>query len=291
MKAVGRSCSIGPMRRVIAVLTDFGTGDWYVGAMKGVIAGINSDVMLVDVTHEVTPCSILEAAFVLKSCYRFFPERTIFLTVVDPGVGTGRRPIALEAGGRFFVGPDNGVFGLVLESERLARCVELRQEIPPESATFHGRDIFAPAAARLSLGSDLGELGPDIDRPFSLSLPKVETVSDIELQGEVVYVDRFGNLITNVPAARVGAPEEVSYESIPRITVLSFPKRGISISRVCRHYAELASGEPGILIGSAGYLEVVLFGASAAASFGIEAGEPFSLTLMTDDDQTPDENT
>jgi S-adenosylmethionine hydrolase len=262
------------MKRVIAILTDFGGGDWYVATMKGVIAGINSDVMLVDVTHDITPCSILEAAFALKSCYRFFPEGTVFLTVVDPGVGTLRRPIALEAGGRFFVGPDNGVFGLVLESESLTRCVELKQERPPESSTFHGRDIFAPAAARLSLGAKLSELGSTVEEPVSLSLPQPERVSDSEFQGEIVYVDRFGNLITNIPAGLVSPSG-----GEPGVSVLSFPKKGISISRVCTSYADLAGGEPGILVGSAGYLEIALFGTSAAADFGIEEGEPFHLTL------------
>lgn len=262
------------MRRVIAILTDFGAGDWYVGAMKGVIAGINSDVLLVDITHDVTPCSIVEAAFALKSCYRFFPRGTVFLVVVDPGVGTERRPIALEAGDRLFVGPDNGVFGLVLERESLTWCVELKQKVPPESATFHGRDIFAPAAARLSLRTEPGELGPLIDEPTPLSLPSPQRVSGNELRGEILYVDRFGNLITNIPAHTVGPSG-----ARPELSVLSFPQRGISVSRACTSYAELGSGEPGILVGSAGYLEVAVFGASAARNLGIEKGEPFLLTL------------
>ncbi|KPJ60524.1 MAG: hypothetical protein AMJ46_05805 [Latescibacteria bacterium DG_63] len=262
------------MRRVIAILTDFGSGDWYVATMKGVIAGINPDVLLVDVTHDIAPCSTIEAAFALKSCYRFFPPDTVFLTVVDPGVGTGRRPIALEAGGRLFVGPDNGVFGLVLEGESLTGCVELRQESPPESSTFHGRDVFAPAAARLSLGTKLSKLGPSVEEPVSLSLPEPERVSETELQGEVIYVDRFGNLIANIPANLVSPSG-----GDPNVLVLSFPRKGISISRVCRGYAELAAGEPGILLGSAGYLEVALFGSSAAREFGIEVGESFQLTL------------
>jgi len=132
------------MRPVVAILTDFGHRDWYVASMKGVVASANPDVMFIDITHDVTPCSIIEAAFALNACYRFFPPGTIFLVVVDPGVGTTRRPIALKAGSWFFVGPDNGVFGLVIGEQRRFKCVELRLDRTPESRTFHGRDVFAP---------------------------------------------------------------------------------------------------------------------------------------------------
>ncbi|UCF79711.1 MAG: SAM-dependent chlorinase/fluorinase [Candidatus Eiseniibacteriota bacterium] len=262
------------MRSVIAIMTDFGAGDWYVGTMKGIIAGINPDVLLVDVTHDITPCSVLEAAFALKSCHRFFPQGTVFLVVVDPGVGTERRPLAVEAGGRFFVGPDNGVFGLVLQDEPPTACVEIRQDPPPESSTFHGRDIFAPAAARLSLGRKLNELGTEAEEPVKLSLPEPKRIFQDEFQGEVIYVDRFGNLVTNIPA-QLATPSG----GRPRVKVLTFTQRGVSISRACLSYAELGRGEPGILMGSAGYLEVALFGASAAKALGVESGEPFTLTL------------
>jgi len=262
------------MKSVVAILTDFGHRDWYVASMKGVIASANPDATFIDITNDVTPCSIIEAAFALKACYRFFPDRTVFLVVVDPGVGTTRRPIALRAGNWFFVGPDNGVFGLVLEEQRKFRCVELRLNRTPESTTFHGRDVFAPAAAQLSMGATLEKLGFPAPDPFTLSLPHVKYVSKNEILGEIIHVDRFGNLITNVRIAGPGLARNSR-----NVSAISFPRKRVSISRMCRSYAELGPVEPGIMVGSAGYLEIALFGQSASARLGIAQGEPFCLML------------
>ncbi|MFH0778749.1 MAG: SAM-dependent chlorinase/fluorinase [Candidatus Eisenbacteria bacterium] len=262
------------MRRVIAILTDFGTGDWYLGAMKGVIARINPEVLMVDITHEIAPCSIAEASFALKASYRVFPDNTVFLVVVDPGVGGERRAVALRAGRWFFVGPDNGVFGLVLESETPPTCVSLRVEKTAESATFHGRDVFAPAAAKLSRGMKLDELGTPCTNLVRSAFPKPHVLTETELLGEIVHVDRFGDLITNVSAETIPKTE-----GAPDVLVMTFPRKNMSISRVARRYSELAGTEAGTLIGSSGYLEVAVFHDSAARCFGIQRGEPFHLTL------------
>jgi S-adenosylmethionine hydrolase len=262
------------LRPTIAIITDFGIRDWYLAAMKGVVASLNSDVLFIDITHDIRPHSILEAAFVLGSCCAYFPGRTVFLAVVDPGVGTQRRPIAVDAGGRFFVGPDNGIFGPVIEADPGFRCVEVEPEIPPESSTFHGRDVFAPAAAKLSLGTPFEKLGKSVLDPVRLAIPKPERIDRAQLKGQVLYADRFGNLVTNVRSDLVASPD-----GKPAVSLLSFPGKGVSIARVCRTYAELGRREPGILVGSAGFIEVAMFGASAAAFFGIGAGEPLELTI------------
>src|ERR1700688_631646 len=189
----------------LAILTDFGYRDHYVGVMKGVIATIAPGANLIDITHGVVPQCTVAGAIALRESWRYFPKRTVFLAVVDPGVGTARAPIAIEtrAGARF-VGPDNGVLWLAASEAGIKRIVKLtptRHRLTNVSATFHGRDIFAPAAAYLSRGTPLTSLGPLLRSIEQLELPSVAQ-SSRELRGEVIYVDAFGNLVTNIDRAR-----------------------------------------------------------------------------------------
>src|SRR5437660_3647124 len=187
-------------RPVIALVTDFGTRDHYAGTMKGVALGICPDATLVDVTHEVPPHDVAAGAFELAACYRYFPQGTIFLVVVDPGVGSSRRGIAVDVGDAKFVAPDNGVLTLVLDESPARKIVELterRYARPTVSRTFEGRDRFAPAAAWLAKGVELSALGRPAASIHHLDLPRPRLDPDA-LTGEVLRVDRFGNLITNI---------------------------------------------------------------------------------------------
>src|SRR5207237_808556 len=187
-------------RPVIALLTDFGTRDHYAGTMKGVALGICPDVLFVDISHELPPHDVVAGALELAACYRYFPAGTIFLVVVDPGVGTSRRGIAAEAGEYRFVAPDNGVLSIVLDETPPKRVVELterRYARPTVSRTFEGRDRFAPAAAWIAKGIELTALGRPAASIHHLDLPRPRLDPDA-LTGEVLRVDRFGNLITNI---------------------------------------------------------------------------------------------
>ncbi len=187
---------------VIALLTDFGTRDGFVGVMKGVILSINPAVSIVDISHEVEPFNVLEGALLLKAHYRYFPVGTVFVAVVDPGVGSERKPIAIRLGDYFFVGPDNGIFDLVVEESEQAPCaVVLENErfaLPKINNTFHGRDIFAPAGAYISRGVPLEEFGSRCGYSKKLNLPKARSSGEA-VEGEIIYFDRFGNAVTNIP--------------------------------------------------------------------------------------------
>src|SRR5688572_3624379 len=187
-------------RPVIALLTDFGTRDHYAGTMKGVALGICPDVAFVDITHDIAPHDVLGGALELSASYKFFPAGTIFLVVVDPGVGSVRRPLAAEAGGYKFVAPDNGVLTLAFKDTPPKRVVELterRYARPTVSRTFEGRDRFAPAAAWLAKGIDLSGLGRSLSSWHTLAVPE-PALTGGQILGEVLRVDRFGNLVTNV---------------------------------------------------------------------------------------------
>lgn len=259
-------------RPIITLLTDFGTADAFVGVMKGVILGIASHVHLVDLTHEVPPQAVAVAAFLLDTAWREFPPGTIHLVVVDPGVGSSRRPLAAEGRHGRFVAPDNGVLTPVLQAgevsalHALARTAFFRQ---PVSRTFHGRDVFAPVAAHLANGVSVAALGPPVTDPVRLELPRPEPLPDGGTAGRVLHVDRFGNLITNLP--------EVLFDpdrGVPVVTVGGQRIRGLVDS-----YAAAPAGGPGAIVGSAGMLEIFLPGGSAAAALGVARGATVTVTF------------
>jgi S-adenosylmethionine hydrolase len=268
---------------VIALLTDFGTRDHYVGTMKGVVLGICGAATLVDITHEVPPQDILTGALELAASYRYFPPGTIFLVVVDPGVGSTRRGVAVEAGGYRFVAPDNGVLTGVLgdlvrrfaqtrQGLELAPAVELtepRYARPAISRTFEGRDRFAPAAAWLATGVALADLGRPAGALVWLDIPQPRETAN-EIRGDVLRIDRFGNLITNIDRARVER-----FAANGSVDIRIGPQ---TISRLVAAYAEVEPGAICALIGSTEHLEVAVNGGSAASVLGVDRGAPVHIT-------------
>jgi S-adenosylmethionine hydrolase len=258
---------------VIALLTDFGLRDHYAGTMKGVILGICPDAVLVDLSHDVAPHDVLGGALELAASYRHFPSGTIFLVVVDPGVGSGRRCVAVETGGYRFVAPDNGVLSLVLDEQPPTRVVELtepRYGLPTPSRTFEGRDRFAPAAAWLAAGVDLGDLGRAAGSLQRLEVPG-PAMAGGTIVGEVVRVDRFGNLITNIDRRAMGA---MSADS------LQVRVGDLSLTRIVSTYADVAPGDVCVLFGSTDHLEIAVNGDSAAARLHLGRSAPVHVVRL-----------
>jgi S-adenosyl-L-methionine hydrolase (adenosine-forming) len=264
----------------LAIITDFGYRDHYVGAMKGVIALIAPGAAVIDITHGIPAQSIVAGAVALRESWRYFPARTVFLAVVDPGVGTARAPIAIQtrAGARF-VGPDNGLLWLAANQAGITRIVKLtspRHRLTNVSATFHGRDIFAPAAAYLWRGTSISSLGPAI-RPNSIARLELPRPADSarELRGEVIYVDGFGNLVSNIdrPAAeRFGARFRHKY--------LSVRMESGAAMRILDAYGDAPKGVPLAIFGSFGLLEVAVRDGNAAAHFAAGPGSSLSLVAV-----------
>jgi hypothetical protein len=254
------------MRPVIALLSDFGTRDHYAGTMRGVVIGICPDVTLIDITHDITPHDVVEGALQLAASYRFFPPGTIFLAIVDPGVGSSRRGIAAEAGDYRFVAPDNGVLTAVLRElppKRVVELTERRYARPTVSRTFEGRDRFAPAAAWLAKGIQLSALGRTVTTYQQLDLP-VADIGDTLLAGVVLLVDRFGNLVSNV--------ERRTFEAFTRGQPVSLRVAGRPVAGVVATYADIRAGEVCALFGSTDHLEFAVNGGSAAETLNLGRG-------------------
>ena len=246
------------MPRLITLLTDFGTADGYVGEMKGVLASLAPQTPVVDIAHDVAPHDVEAARLALARYWRRFPEGTVHLVVVDPGVGSARGALAASSEGRFFVGPDNGVLSPALLHGD-ARCVTIA--IPPGAApTFHGRDVFAPAAAQLALGASLESLGDDAETPVIRRTPEATRRDDGAVQGEVITVDRFGNAVTNLLAMRGGQVQV----------------NGLSLT-LRRTYADAAEGEPIALVGSSGLVEIAVRDGRASEKLGLTRGSAVVL--------------
>ncbi len=261
----------------IAILTDFGYRDHYVGAMKGVLASIAPDAPIIDITHGIPPQSLAAGAIALAQSWRFFPKRTVFLVVVDPGVGTTRLPIAIEtmAGARF-VGPDNGVMYLAAKDAGSKRIVELRDpkyRLKNVSSTFHGRDVFAPAAAWLSKGTPITSLGPTIPAMEQLSIA-TPTQTGKTLLGEVIYVDAFGNLVTNLNRATLDA----FGACFRAASLLVRIGKGASME-IFQAYGDVPSGVPLATLGSFELLEIAVRDGSAASRFGLSEGAPVKVIV------------
>ncbi len=251
--------------------TDFGTKDGYVGAMKGVILGINPQSTVVDITHEIPPQGVFEGAFVLGNTYRSFPVGSIHLGVVDPEVGTQREALLVETENYYFVGPDNGLFTWIYRKEEVKRVLGIRNRDffqRPTSQTFHGRDIFAPIAAHLSLGRKPEEFGVRLDRWSEIDIPEPR-ITDKGLMGEVIHIDRFGNLITNLPRRVL---EPVAEREPLQIHVL-----GKRISGVKTAYGEARRGELMAIFDSFDLLEISLMGESAEEALKAAKGDRVEL--------------
>jgi hypothetical protein len=263
------------MRPVIALLSDFGSRDHYAGTMKGVVIGICPDVTLIDITHDITPHDVVEGALQLAASYRFFPPGTIFLAIVDPGVGSSRRGIAAEAGDYRFVAPDNGVLTAVLRElppKRVVELTERRYARPTVSRTFEGRDRFAPAAAWLAKGIQLSALGRTVTTYQHLDLP-VADIGDTLLAGVVLLVDRFGNLVSNV--------ERRAFEVFTRGQPVSLRVAGRPVAGVVATYADIRAGEVCALFGSTDHLEFAVNGGSAAEMLDVGRGAAVEIERQT----------
>jgi S-adenosylmethionine hydrolase len=260
------------MRPVIALLSDFGARDHYAGTMKGVMLGICPDVTLVDITHDITPHDVLEGSLQLAASFKYFPPGTIFVAVVDPGVGSSRRGIAAEAGDYRFVGPDNGVLTAVFREMPPKRVVELterRYARPTVSRTFEGRDRFAPAAAWLAKGIQLSALGRTVTNYQQLEIPQVE-MSEAQLHGVVLLADRFGNLVSNI--------DRRTFEAFTRTQPVSLSVGGHPIAGVVATYADIRNGEVCALFGSTDHLEFAVNGGSAARALSVDRGAAVEIT-------------
>ncbi len=245
----------------IALLTDFGLSDWFTACMKAVITGINPTAKIIDITHQIPPGDILRASFVLSSCYSYFPEETVFIVVVDPGVGGSRKAIAARESNRLFVAPDNGVLSTVLSQKAWVHHISNDSLfLHPVSKTFHGRDIFAPAGAHLSAGKPLSTVGPKLSSIETLPLPGVRRI-DNALEAPIVYIDHFGNAFTSVRPADMG-DRSCREARLPDGTTVA----------VHDHYNAVAHKQPLALINSEGYLEIAVNGGSAAEQLKLAVG-------------------
>ena len=254
---------------IVTLLTDFGTADYFVASMKGVILGRAPAVQIVDITHEIAPGDVLAAAFTLSAACPAFPPGTIHVAVVDPGVGSARRPIVVEAAGHRFVGPDNGLFSPFLERDPGAVVFHIAPEHlrQPVGTTFHGRDVFAPVAALLASGMPPRRAGERIADPVRHAPRRAVHSADGTIRGEVLHVDRFGNCVTNL------LPADLPGSSLPPSTVRIRVEEAETTS-LRRYYAEAGEGEIFGIWGSAGFLEISVNGGSAAERTGARRGSP-----------------
>jgi S-adenosyl-L-methionine hydrolase (adenosine-forming) len=277
------------MTRTIALLTDFGTSDTYVGVMKAVMAQICPDVQFIDLTHEIAPQNVTQGAFTLLNAYRYFAPGTVFLVVVDPGVGSSRRAIAVQADDYTFVAPDNGILSYTLSQLRDIHAVELTNpsyQLSQVSHTFHGRDIFAPAAAHRAAGVPIVQFGSPVTNLVQLSTSALQ-IQDSRFVGEVLYVDHFGNIITNIGEFQWHENGQLTFMQSPSNPApLPFSAQNAvttvnnhSIPSIHRSYSEVVKGEVLILTGSSGYLEIAVNQGSAARQLGIQPGTPVTLQI------------
>ena|SRR5947209_4673633 len=261
---------------IVTLLTDFGTSDYFVGAMKGAVLAANPRAQLVDITHEIPPQDIEAGAYTLLAAFDAFPAGTVHVAVVDPGVGSSRRAVAAEGGGHLFVGPDNGVFGHVYERVAPLRVFHVTNESyfrPRASETFHGRDVFAPVAGALAGGVSAEELGPEIEDFVRLSFARPERGPEGTLVASIIHVDRFGNCVTNITR------QDLAEEAIKRGARLLVGGREIRSFR--RFFADEGDrhSEPFAVWGSAGFLELAVFRDSAARVLGAGRGQKVEVNL------------
>ena len=267
-RAGGKKCS-----GIVTLITDFGYKGEYVGSMKGAILNVNPRCQIIDITHQITPQNIIEASWVLKNSFAFFPQGTVHLVVVDPGVGSTRQPIVLVKKGDIFVGPDNGVFTPVLEGAGRNEGYEISRKklfLFPLSATFHGRDIFAPVAGYLSMGYPLKRVGPALKDFVRIHWPQPQLQKG-KLLGQILWGDSFGNQITNI--------SREAYGELLTNRQIMIRGKGWQIHRIHRTYSENESGKPMALFGSSGLLEIAVNQGCAGKQLGLGAGDAVTVHL------------
>jgi S-adenosylmethionine hydrolase len=254
-------------------MTDFGTSDHYVGVMKGVILNINPQVQIVDLTHAIPPQDINGAAFLIDSAYRYFPTGTIHVVVVDPGVGSSRRAIVCRTATAYFVCPDNGLLTHILCNEEHIHAVAVENSayfLPQVSNTFHGRDIFAPVAAHLSRGVPISELGNPVTQLVQLAIPKPQVTEEMVI-GHIIWVDSFGNLVTDISREIL--------ESLEGQNGVVIHAGSAKIDHFNRSYAESEIGEVLAIIGSFNRLEISINQGNAAQVLGLKRGDTITICM------------
>ncbi len=262
--------------RIVTLLSDFGLRDHYVAAMKAVLLSLNPNLILVDVSHQVPAQDILSGAFTLSQAYPLFPPGTIHVAVVDPGVGTARKAILVEAAAQWFVAPDNGILTHVFDREENWTAREITADHyfrKPVSSTFHGRDIFAPVAGWLSHDIPAEKFGPPLLQPVRLKLPELTRVRDALIQAAVLAVDAFGNIVTNLK------PEDLPVYSAPGTRSCRILAAQKEITGFYRTFSEGKPGEVFVVPGSSGYLEIVMRQSSAAATLNLTPGALIGVVL------------
>ena len=266
-------------RRLITMTTDFGYKDPFAGVMKGVIYTINPQAIIVDLTHNIAPQSIQEAAFTIGMNYHYFPKDSVHLVVVDPEVGSGRRPLLVVADEHYFIGPDNGVFSYIFKlAARDLRVTHITSEhlfLKKNSPTFQGRDVFSPCAARLTTGLDLNKFGEAISDYHAIDLPSPVRLTDLEVLGEVIFIDRFGNAITNIKKTDIVDLQGMQPEGAIRIFLKG---RDMQLSG---YYSQSEDRELSALINSSGYLEVFIYRDSAATKYNILPGDIVKVAISS----------
>lgn len=254
----------------IALLTDFGTRDYFVGAMKGVILQIDESAQIIDISHDIEPQNINSAAFNLRACYKNFPEKTIFVAVVDPGVGSDRRAILVETSDYYFIAPDNGLLSFIFNGDETLRVINITNErffVKPTSDTFHGRDIFAPCAAHLSKGVNVLEFGDATDDFVRIDEVRPRKISENEIEAQIIHTDHFGNVITNLKK-----------EDLPENFYLEINNQ--RIDKLKNFYAEADKNEVFLIFGSAGFLEIAAFQNSARKILSVNIGDEIRLVSL-----------
>lgn len=262
---------------IITLTTDFGTNDHFVGAVKGVILDTAPDAIIVDICHAVQAFDILDGALTISQAYSYFPSGTVHMVIVDPGVGSARRPIVLTGDRHQFVAPDNGVLSLVFDREQRISVRHVTAEHyfqPNVSNTFHARDIFAPIAAFLAKGVDPNRFGEEITDFVRFAAPRPKPIDERTLRGVVLKVDRFGNLITNI------TPQDAPklFEATPPTFKIAIGTKG-AVTRICHHYAEGSPGEAFGILGSMGFLEIAANRGSANQLLGVGKGAEVNVSM------------
>ena len=262
---------------IITLTTDFGYRDPFVGIMKGVILNINPSATIIDITHDISPQNILEAALSIEMSFESFPHKTIHVVVVDPGVGSARRPILVITDRYYFIGPDNGVFSQIYNLRHdILSVLHIKAEhyfMPQRSATFHGRDIFAPAAAWLSSGIDISKFGDPITDYVTIPVPTPVMPTENMLEGKVIYIDRFGNATTNIKTQHIDGFYGSNYTGKPKVSVKG------KEAPFKNHYAEAEDTGLYSLMNSFGFLELFVYKGSTSSDFSITVGEKVVVTL------------
>lgn len=257
---------------LLTLLTDFGLRDHFVGVMKGVIAGIAPKTQVIDISHDIEPYQIGQARFLLAQSWPYFPKRTVHVCIVDPGVGSERRPILVEAEGHRFVGPDNGLFSDLVgrKGAKVRHITNSKLFLKDVSQTFHGRDVFAPVGAHLSAGLAASRVGPLVEDALRQTTSEPVRIGRRFWQGEIVHIDRFGNLITNLATAEL-APLKVKGMAL-RVGLRM-------VTKMVSSYAAASDEEPFLIEGSSGNLEVAVNQNSAAKALGVGLGAPVELEV------------